>query len=249
MSVTAVSNTGAVQLDSTVSSATVTAAYATSGNALVVCVAIASETASVASVTANANCTFAKKVAIRANAERDFAQGRFFKNPILNQYVETEIWAGVQTGAVASVTVTLTSGAKFAVEVQECTGNNATPGTAFPKNASAALASSSAPSVTVASPTGTSLIVGAFGTVSGLNQAAGTNNTLQGSITATTGSQVGIADSVVTSSAATTATVALAPVSAEAVDGISGSPGSPSAGSVSIAVPATYAVAALEVHV
>lgn len=248
MSIAAVSNTGAVQLDSTVSTLVIPVAI-TSTDAIVVHIGVASAVISVASVTNSHGDTFTRQAHVLANREVDYAQGRYFKNSILDEFIEGEVWTAVAGAAVTSITVTLTGGAKFAVEVEEYSGNNTTPATAFPHAASAVVATTSAPSIAISSATSTSFISAGFSTLFGLNQAAGTNNVLRGTETGTTGAQTGVAVTCADSLSSTTKTVALAPASTESVDGISGSPGSPSAGQVTIAVPATYAVCAVEVHV
>lgn len=248
MAIAAVSNNSAVQLDSTVKTLDTPVAFTNNSHAVVVHIGIASEVVTVASVTNSGGDVFTKQAAITANREQDYTQGRFFKNPILNEYVRGEVWTAITGTTSTKVTVTLTDGAKFAVEVQEYSGNNATAATAFPNATAVAFNFTNAPSVAISAATSTSFVSAGFSTLFGLNQAAGTNNTLRGYKSATTGAQTGASVAVADSLASTTKTVALAPVSSLSVDGVSGSPGSPSATQIPVAAFATYAVCAVEVH-
>ena len=244
MAASYVSTKAFVNLDPSVDSA-VLAVSAGSTHAIVVHVAVASQDVTVASVTDDNNNNVYSSVSALANDEVDYATGRYSANPVKDNFIDGECWFVKSGGTVTKVTVTLSNGARFAVEalVYVCGGGigNSIAGTAI---------ASGAPSVSLTTAVASTSIVSAgFSTVKGLNQGAGAGAGIMAEVAGApeggaglSGVAVTVEDKLAAGSGPTA--VALAPVSTESVS-ISISSGSPQAGTQP--VPASYAICAVEI--
>jgi hypothetical protein len=240
-----VSNTGGINLDSSVTTLTVPAVIASGYN--VVHVAIRSKIATVMSVTDDAATpnTYTKRCSVFANTERDYTVDEYDippKGSIFFNSVEAETWTATVSNACKNVIVTLTTGAKFAVQV-----NNYTSGTGISTTTptSAAIVSSSAPSISLTPAASTSIVSVNFASATLLNQAAGLG-TLRGSTAAATTEQ-GVACTTVDRTGVTPIVVSLAPTNTEVISGDNLLNGNINATQITVAVPATYAVTAVEI--
>lgn len=251
MAVAYSSSASALNLDSTVASLSIPFAI-TQHNGVVVHIGVRSAVVTVASVTDDGANAYVKVKSQLAFDTHQYQQGHYAAEAYNTGYVEGEVWASVTgTASATKLIVTLTGGAKFAVAAEQFTGSNTTFATAFPTNASAILTKTGSPSLAVTISASASFLSAGFHSASGLSITAGASNTLRQSITGGTvqlNNGVVVQSTNVDTTGATAAVAALTVGSDESVDGISGSPGSPSAGQISIAVPVTYAVCAVEVH-
>lgn len=227
-----VNHNAVVNLDSSISSLAIPVSVA-QNKLVVVNVGIRSAVVSVSSVTDDQGNTYTQQAHARANQEIDFSTGGLSKAPILRNYVQGECWTATQASATAAtkVTVTLTSGAKFGVEVQTFTGS------AFGVTGSATFASSSSPSITATTQTNGSWLVASFSSAYSLNETA-TAGTIDDEISGSgTQDQGGVSVTLahLLKATAGATTITLAPSNTEVQDG------------VTFDVPATYAVTAIEV--
>lgn len=227
-----VSNTGAVNLDSTVAAMTVPFVAASGFN--VVHIGVRSKLATVLSVTDDAGTpnTYTKKASIFARTEVDYTNEYNIPpvGAIFHDGVEAESWTATVANACKNVIVTLSTGAKFAVEA-----NNYTSGTGIGASSAttAALISSSAPSISLTPAASTSIVSAGFCTATLLNQVANLG-TIRGSFAGAT-AEDGIAVTTIDRTGVTPIVVSLAPSNTEVLGG------------TTFSVPATYAVTAVEI--
>lgn len=229
MSVAAVANASGVNLNAAASSLAVPF-VASSGQLIAVFVGIQSQTDTVASVTDSFGNTYTKKAAVVADYANLYPQGIINESPFYDYYVDSEVWTAASGGAVTTVTVTLSSGARFAVEIESYTGS------AFGAGASATAVQSEAPSITFTTTAGNSFVAAGFASVLDPNQAASAG-TLRGQVEASTresGIEVAVADNTVASAGA--CTVTLVPTTLKTKLGGATEP-----------MPATYAIVCVEV--
>lgn len=238
-----VNTVGFINLDPSVSSGVV-AISAGSGKAIVLHIAVASATAQVASVTDDGSNVYSS-VAAQAN-DQTYQINEYDANSVSkDNFIDGECWYTVGGGTTTKVTVTLTTGARFAVaaEVYTCGGGIGT-------TKAVAVTNSGAPSVSLtAAVATTSIISTGFSTVKGLQQAGGTGVTVVKNVSGAPNGNSGYTGVNVTvgnkaSAGAGTTTVALAPVSSKSYS-TSITDGSPNSGT--LAVPATYVVCAVEI--
>ena len=278
MAVAFATSTRAINLDSSVSTFTVPLSLtATANKVAVVHIAILSAVATVLSVTDNATSpnvytfqtgvnasynpgsrTFGSPAAGFPGGEDDFdwpSDIQTTADQLTQGVVRGEVWtspAGVTPGAATQLTVTLTSGAKCAVEAVIYTGSGSI--VAVTSANAVALPSNSAPTIAV-TMTAASYLSAGFSSQSALNQVAlpvnGSIGPIKTSNVNTLRSEIAGASSyplsitVADSTGVTAGVVGISPSNTQSTD-ISISDGTQNA--VLIPVPATYAVCAVEVH-
>lgn len=231
MTIAAVSNAGVVNLDSGVSVVTVPF-VASSTQGIVVHVGISSDSAVVLSVTDTNSNTYTKAASVVSRTEIDYSTNHYDKDPLFENTVEGEVWTTKSTGAVTSVVVTLTNGAKFAVEIESYSGLSG-----FGAAVASSEVQSGAPTISLVTTGANSFVSAGFSTRTGLSQAI-TTGTLRAQETSTAlykGIELAVADNTV-AGLASTCTVAITPTNQEVLDGST------------IAVPANYAVCAVELR-
>lgn len=230
MAVAAVASASGANVDSSLNSLVIPFTAA-STQSICVFIGVRSAVYTVASVIDDHGNVYTKQGAVLANYELDFSTGHYIKNAILDQYIDCELWTTVSTGAVTKITVTTTSGAKFAVAIQSYSSVAA----AFGAVATAQQVGVSTPSVTVTTTAANSFAVAGFASAYSLNQAApGFTFRIEAAGTSTDkGASVAIAD--ILKVAAGAQTITLNPVNTITVGGAVIDP------------PATYACVAIEV--
>lgn len=227
-----VSNAGGVNLVSSVS--TLTTPFVAASGFNVVHIGIRSKLATVLSVTDDAGTpnTYTKKASITARTEVDYTNEYNIPpvGAIFHGSVEAESWTATVSSACKNVIVTLTSGAKFAVQC-----NNYTSGTGFGASSAstASLSSTSAPTISLTPAASTSIISAGFVTAAFLAEVA-TLGTIRGSQQAET-TQSGISVITADHTGTTPLVVTLGSTDTETVDG------------VTFAFPAAYAVTSVEI--
>lgn len=232
MAVAAVTNTGVTNLDSNIATVAIPFVGLT-GHCVVVHIGVASATVTVASVVDNFGNVYVKQANVLAQQEVDYSTEHYDKNAIFSNAVDGECWAVKSGGAVATITVTLTAPARFAVEVQSYSG-----GSGFGVAGSVAQVSVSEPAITLTTTGANSFVSVGFSSVVGLNEAGGAGDTLRGEV-ASAGRHGGIAVTSDDSSAVslgTAVTVSVTSVAQVVIDG------------VTLGQPNTFAVCAVEVR-
>jgi hypothetical protein len=248
----------AINLDPSVKTLTLPV-VATTGDAIVVHVAVASADVTVASVTDSTSLTsntqtdtFVQLAQIAAYDEIDYTN-EYSKSPVYDDYVDGECWAFKTSSSILSLSVNLTNGARFAVIVEVYTGCStiAAFGTAL------MMSKTGAPVITgTAGVASTSIISAGFATIKGLNQAAAASCTLRGQVIGAgpnTVSGIALAVSERFSAGSSTTTVGVVPSNTEVIDeyttvgGTATQQGAIVATQASVAIPATYAIWAVEV--
>jgi len=224
-------NTSAINMNESVQTLVIPF-VAASGKCVVVHIGVQSEEAAVASVTDDSGNGFTKSAAIRAVHETDYTDTDTTDDPhpIYDSWVDGELWTIVSSG-IASITVTLTTNARFAVEVQSYTSSG------FGAVGSTTAIQSSAPSITVTTTAANSYVCAGFSSVYGLNDIIVTG-TKRGDVeegTEVTDLQVFVADNTVASAGPCTVKMT---VTNQDTD---------EAPAVIFPVPATYAVCAVEI--
>lgn len=198
MAVAFVASANAVNLDATVSTLPVTISAST-GQAIVVHVAIRAGSVTVATVVDSQGNTYTKKASVLARQETDYGQEGLDAYPMFAYTVEGEVWTTKSAGAVTSVTVTLTNGAKFEVTVATYSGVS-TIGAA----ASSAVNPFGAPTISLTTTGANSFVSAGFACAIPLNQqiTTGTLRSSVGSFTAHNGIALAVADNTVAGLAA-----------------------------------------------
>jgi hypothetical protein len=269
MAVTVGVNTSALNMNSGLSTLTVPAVLAASGahSLAVAHIAINSAVASVESVVDNNGVAWVQKafqyaqrqigatsftnVTDLPGGEQDYNWGADINttaDQITEGQVRGEAWVNTYgTSASTSITVTLTSGARFAVEVETYqSGSNS-----FGATGSAAILSSGAPQATLTGGADTSHVSTGFSSASGLNQTA---NNVGASTTTIKNEEAGQGGSnspvsltlTETTSSSTAFTPSITPTNTITLpDSIS--EGGEQGNLVTIPVPATYALCLVEV--
>jgi len=152
---------GAVNLDATVTSKAASITIG-SGDAVLVFVAVRGKVATVSSVTDGTN-TYTKLSGGKSYDTLSYELGHYAPFSRTANDVDGELWACTNASAATAVTVTLTSGAKFAFAVAIYTGANTSAATAFPSgNRAAAGESSDKPSASATLDSSASYLVAGF---------------------------------------------------------------------------------------
>lgn len=233
MSVAFVTTAGAVNTNTEVTSVTVPLAL-TVNQMVVVFVAIRSQDATVASVTNTNLDVFTQRASILSKKEFDYPSDEYDKKPLFTDHVWLECWTVKAGGTSTSITVNINGNAKFDVEALVYTSGSGNFGVAT----SAAFGSSSAPTVSLTTIATTSYVVAGFAAPNGLNQTA-TTGTLRCQETGGTANSV-VELACADATGATPQAVTLAPSNTTTLFG-------EAAGQISIGVPSSYSVCAVEI--
>ena len=247
MAVSAVNTASAVNVNSSVNSLVIPFASTGATQGIVVHVGIHSKMVTVASVTDSVGNVYTKQQSNYTKFEEDYVVDEYAIPPagaITHHGIEAECWTTrATTGTVANVTVTLTSGARFGVVVQGYSGVSA-----IGASANVGFVSTSTPSISVTTTAANSWVSAGFASNSGLNWAASTG-TLRGQIqggTVTADAIVGVAVADNTIAGTAACTVAVQPTNTETISGDNLVNSNINAIQITIPVPMTYAVCAVE---
>lgn len=233
MSVAFVTSAGAVNPNTEVQTLTIPLAV-TINQMVVVFVAVRAEDANVSSVVDTNGDAFTQRASILSHKEFDYASDQFDKNPLNTEWVWLECWTVKAGGTSTSITVTVNGNAKFDVEALVYTSGSGNFGVAT----SVASKSTSAPTISLTPTATSSYIVAGFASPNGLNLAATTGTLRCQESTGTPYSVVSLACADATG--ATPQAVTLAPTNTQVLFGEAG-------GQVTIGVPSSYSVCAVEI--